>query len=106
MTGHNFAPLPVSDGLVFVDSNVLLYALDETDPTKQHAAQAWKENLWKTRRGRLSFQVLSEFYVNALRIRPAASESARAEVRDLLLWDPIVTDANLLELGWNLQDRF
>jgi predicted nucleic acid-binding protein len=91
---------------VFVDSNVFLYAVDEADPNKQRIARKWREELWKSRRGRVSFQVLGEFYVNAVRKRPAAREEARAEVRDLLAWNPVVTDAALLERGWKLQERY
>jgi predicted nucleic acid-binding protein len=91
---------------VFVDSNVFLYAVDEADPDKQRVARKWREELWKSRRGRVSFQVLGEFYVNAVRKRPAARDEARAEVHDLLAWNPVVTDAALLERGWKLQDRY
>jgi predicted nucleic acid-binding protein len=91
---------------VFVDSNVFLYALDEADPIKQQAAQTWRSELWKTRLGRISFQVLSEFYVNVLRIKSKAKEEARAEVRDLLSWNPIVMESSLLEAGWKIQDRY
>jgi predicted nucleic acid-binding protein len=91
---------------VFVDSNVLLYALDGAHPAKQRAAQNWRVALWKSRLGRLSFQVLSEFYVNAIRIRPNAVEQARDEIRDLLAWRPMVIDAGVLDLGWKLQDRY
>jgi predicted nucleic acid-binding protein len=93
-------------GSVFVDSNVLLYAVDEADPEKQRVARNWRAELWKSRRGRVSFQVLGEFFVNAVRKQPAAREEARAEVRDLLAWNPVVTDAALLERGWKLQDRY
>ncbi|HXP17425.1 MAG TPA: PIN domain-containing protein [Terriglobales bacterium] len=58
------------------------------------------------RRGRVSFQVLGEFYVNALRMRPEARGEARAEIRDLLAWNPVVTDAAVLEPGWKIQDRY
>ena len=91
---------------VFVDSNVFLYALDEADKSKQQAARDWRSRLWASRLGRVSFQVLSEFYVNALRLRPSARDQARAEVRDLLAWNPVVGDAALLERGWKLQDRY
>jgi predicted nucleic acid-binding protein len=97
---------PGTGASVFVDSNVLLYAVDEADPDKQRVARNWRAELWKSRRGRVSFQVLGEFYVNALRKQPAAREVARAEVRDLLAWNPVVTDAALLERGWKLQDRY
>jgi predicted nucleic acid-binding protein len=91
---------------VFVDSNVFLYALDEADKSKQRAARNWRSALWTSRLGRLSFQVLGEFYVNALRLRPGARDEARAEIRDLLAWNPVVADAGLLERGWKLQDRY
>jgi len=91
---------------VFVDSNVFLYALDEADPKKQQAARNWRAELWKSRRGRVSFQVLGEFYVNAVRKQPAARDEVRAEVRDLLAWNPVIADGMLLEQGWKIQDRY
>jgi len=91
---------------VFVDTNVLLYALDRSEPKKQLAAREWRDALWKSRQGRISFQVLQEFFVKATRMQPRAHEEARAEVRDLLAWRPAVIDAALLELGWKVQDRF
>jgi predicted nucleic acid-binding protein len=94
------------EALVFVDSNVLLYAVDEADLYKQQAAREWRSELWRSRRGRVSFQVVSEFYVNALRKRPSAREEARAEVRDLLAWNPVVADAAQLDRGWKMQYRY
>ncbi len=91
---------------VFVDSNILLYAMDDTDPRKQQIARNWRAELWKSRLGRISFQVLNEFYVNAVRLKPAASDEARAEVRDFLAWNPVVVDATVIERGWKLQDRY
>jgi predicted nucleic acid-binding protein len=93
-------------GPVFVNSNILLYAVDNADPRKQRVARDWRAELWKSRLGRVSFQVLNEFYVNAVRLKPAASDEARAEVRDLLAWNPVVTDACVIERGWKLQDRY
>jgi predicted nucleic acid-binding protein len=106
MTALASADPPTVHSPVFVDSNVFLYAFDEAHPDKQQAARNWRAELWKSRRGRVSFQVLGEFYVNALRMRPAAREEARAEVRDLLAWNPVVADAVLLERGWKIQDRY
>jgi predicted nucleic acid-binding protein len=91
---------------VFVDSNVLLYAVDDAEPRKQRVARDWRAQLWKSRLGRVSFQVLSEFSVNAVRLKPAASKEARSEVRDLLAWNPVAVDAAVIERGWKLQDRY
>jgi predicted nucleic acid-binding protein len=91
---------------VFVDSNIFLYAVDDADPRKQRVARDWRAELWKSRLGRVSFQVLNEFYVNAVRLKRGASDEARAEVRDLLAWNPVVVDAAVIERGWKLQDRY
>ena len=91
---------------VFVDTNVLIYALDEANPKKQEAAQAWRAELWKSRRGRISFQVLQEFYVKVTQNRPSARQEARSEVRDLLAWQPVAVDNAILEHGWKIQDRY
>jgi predicted nucleic acid-binding protein len=91
---------------VFVDSNIFLYSVDDADPRKQRVARDWRAELWKSRLGRVSFQVLNEFYVNAVRLKPAARDEARAEVRDLLAWNPVVVDAALIERSWKLQDSY
>jgi len=92
--------------LVFVDTNVLLYALDVADLKKQQAARSWRDELWRSRRGRISFQVLQEFYAKVTQKWPAGREEARAEVRDLLSWQPVTVDAAILERGWKIQDRY
>jgi len=91
---------------VFVDTNVLIYALDEGNVLKQQAAQRWRTELWKSRRGRISFQVLQEFYVKVVKKWPAARNEARAEVRDLLTWRPVAVDGGLIEQGWWFEDRY
>lgn len=91
---------------VFVDTNVLIYAVDRGDLKKNAAALAWRSELWKNRSGRVSYQVLQEFYANVRKKWPSAQEAARAEVRDLLAWRPVVVDGALLERGWRIQDRY
>ncbi len=91
---------------VFVDTNVLIYALDDADLKKQDAARAWRAKLWRSRRGRISFQVLQEFYVKVTQKFPLAKLEARSEVRDLLAWRPIVIDEALIERAWTIQDRY
>ncbi len=91
---------------IFVDTNVLIYAFDTADRKKQQAAALWRAELWQSRRGRISFQVLHEFYVNIAHKWPAALETARAEVKNLMAWRPVSTDAALLERSWKIQDRY
>ena len=91
---------------VFVDTNVLIYALDEADLKKQEAARAWGAELWKSRRGRISYQVLQEFYVKVTQKWPSSRPAARAEVRDLLAWQPVAVDEDLFDRAWTIQDRY
>jgi predicted nucleic acid-binding protein len=93
-------------GPVFVDTNVLLYAVDTGEVEKHRRAASWRAELWKSRRGRISHQVLQEFYVQAVRKDPRRIEAARSEIKDLLAWEPIAIDASILEAAWSLRDRF
>jgi predicted nucleic acid-binding protein len=93
---------------VFVDTNVLLYARDASEPVKQPLAAGWLDLLWDRRTGRLSSQVLNEYYVTVTRrLRPGLPvDEARADVRDLLAWRPARVDGAVLEDAWWLEDRF
>ena len=93
---------------VFVDTNVLVYALDAAQTTKQERAAAWMTTIWQTRRGRLSMQVLQEFYVTVTqKLSPGLDRiAARQEVRSLTAWRPIPVGPAIIEAAWNLQDRF
>ena len=91
---------------VFVDTNVLIYAVDLGDPKKQRLAQNWLDALWKSKNGRLSFQVLQEFYAKVSRKGESAVDGARAEIRNLLAWGPVPVTLALLEQGWRIQDRY
>ena len=93
---------------VFVDTNVLVYTRDASEPQKQKQAMGWMSHLWNLRTGRLSFQVLQEYYVTVTeKLDPGlAPEVARQDVRLLFLWQPIHLDARVLEGAWRLQERY
>jgi predicted nucleic acid-binding protein len=92
--------------LVFVDTNVLLYEWDTREPEKQARAIEWMRRLWESRRGRISYQVLTEFYVTATRkLKPGmAPAAAQRNVRTLFAWSPVRTDHRSLERAWELQE--
>jgi len=93
---------------VFVDTNVLLYARDASEPEMLPQARAWVDALWKQRQARLSYQVLDEYYVGLTRkLDPGLDrETAQADVRDLMAWRPVGIDAMVLEDAWRLEDRY
>jgi len=91
---------------VFVDTNVLLYALDRTDLKKQERARAWRTELWERKCGRISVQVLQEFYANILRKWPSVTELARSEIRNLLAWQLSFWDALIVAAAKSSACRF
>ena len=52
--------------LIFVDTPVHLYSKDARDAAKQIRANEWLTWCWTRRTGRISTQVLNEFYNNAI----------------------------------------
>ena len=90
--------------LFFVDSNLLLYSVDPRDRHKRERASDWLAHLWMDGSGRLSWQVLHEFYWNAvkkLRLKPAAG---REIVEDLSRWQPVDTSLGLIKEAWCWMD--
>ena len=94
--------------LVFVDTKVLISAEDGAEADKQHSALDWIERLWRARSGRLSTQVLNEFYVNVTRkLKPAMPQGdARARVRRYAAgWNPWQIDHATVETAWAMEAR-
>jgi predicted nucleic acid-binding protein len=93
---------------VFVDTNVLVYLRDTTDPEKQARAAEWMAHLWDSGTGRLSVQVLQEYYVTVTaKLDPGLPvEEARDDLVALRAWGPLIPDLDLLEEAWSDQDRF
>ena len=84
----------------FVDSNLLLYYVDPVDSRKQARAAEWLEALWAAGAGCLSWQVLHEFYCNAvtkMRLEPARASEI---VADLAQWQPVDTTLGLVQQAW------
>ena len=94
--------------LVFVDANVLIYARDPGEPSKQGRAAEWLAHLWLQARGRTSTQVLSEFYVTVTRKLAARVEpdDAWEEVKNFFAWRPQPVDAALLERTRDVERRW
>jgi predicted nucleic acid-binding protein len=73
---------------IFVDSNVLIYAHDSDAGARQSQAAQWLKQLWQSQNGRMSVQVLQEFYVNVTQKIPIplAKPAAREVVRNYGSW--------------------
>jgi predicted nucleic acid-binding protein len=98
----------MSEGKVFVDTNILIYAYDTSAGTKHTTAQKLMSDLWKERSGVISTQVLQEFYVNVTRKipRPLDRLSARTIVEDLCNWDVVIIETDTLLAAIDLQQLY
>jgi predicted nucleic acid-binding protein len=72
----------------FVDTNILVYAHDDSAGAKRDQARALVEQLWESRDGCLSVQVLQEFFVTVTRkiAKPLDAETAKEIIADLSRW--------------------
>ena len=66
------------------------------------------EQLWRDRSGRLSTQVLNEYYaVVTQKLTPALSpDEAQIEIRTFFAWRPRVLDTATIEQAWQVQGRY
>jgi len=91
--------------LVFADANVILYAMTTGDAQKHSLARDWMSALWASSMGRVSWQVLCEFYVNAVRKAGMPIADARRAVKSLTLWNPLEISFGLVERAWHWEDK-
>lgn len=93
---------------VFVDTNILVYVRDSSERDKQPQAQKWLEALWKNENGRLSSQVMNEYYVTVTqKLKPGLSkQQARSDIRALSVWQPLSVSIELVEAAWETQDKY
>jgi predicted nucleic acid-binding protein len=68
--------------IVFVDSNILVYAHDADAGAKRERAVHKLQVLWESDTGTISVQVLQEFYVNVT--RKLATPVARSTAREVV----------------------
>jgi predicted nucleic acid-binding protein len=95
-------------GKMFVDTNLLVYMRDHSDPSKQNRAEALMRALWRDRKGVLSAQVLREYYHAVTRKARIGldRDAARRDVRDLATWLLPETRVDQTDDAFDLQDRF
>ena len=92
----------------FVDTNILVYARDDSEKLKQPIAEALMRELWESRSGQVSVQVLNEYYVSVTqKLKPGLSkEEAWGDLEALAAWDPIALDFQLVEQAFKIQNRY
>jgi predicted nucleic acid-binding protein len=95
----------IADSLFFTDTNVLLYGHDQRNAAKRRAAQDWIGLLWERGAGRLSWQVLNEFYANAIGRIGAPARVARRTAEAYSSWNPAGFGLGMLHRAWYWMDK-
>jgi len=86
----------------FVDTNILVYAHDRDAGNKHEIARVYVTDLWESKSGVISTQVLQEFYVTLTRKIPSPLQKAQVRriLNNYLVWDVAVNDgATILQAG-------
>ena len=73
----------------FVDTNIIVYCFDDAAPQKKVKAISIMDELWDSRKGVLSLQVLKEFFVTVtLKLQNKMDlADAISVVNDLMTWN-------------------
>jgi predicted nucleic acid-binding protein len=94
---------------VFIDTNVLVYAYDRSEPLKQKQALHVLRELAESGRGAVTTQVLGEFFTVVTRKIPSplSAGEATAQIRNhLQLWTVIeMTGALALDAAFGVRDH-
>jgi predicted nucleic acid-binding protein len=93
-------------GKTFIDTDVLIYAHDVDSAEKYVTAKKVLHELWISRTGVLSTQVLQEFYVNVTRkiSKPLSKKAARAVVDAYTIWC-IETTPSEITAAFRIEDE-
>ena len=92
----------------FLDTNILVYAFDISAGQKHEVAKRIVIDLWDTKDGILSTQVLQEFFVSVTKKIPKPMDAglAREIVSDFLKWHIVVNDENSLLEAIDIHIRY
>ncbi len=96
------------NGKHFVDTNILVYAHDQTAGLKHQRAQLLTQDLWNSMDGIVSTQVLQELYVNLRRRSKSPLPASEAEriLLDYFEWEVVVNDRTSLIRAVELETRY
>lgn len=94
--------------LVFVDTNIFLYANAPDQGEKHVLAKELIMRLWADGNGVISTQVLQEFFVNLSKHRsaPLDPKTARSAVENLLAWTVVVNDGRSILDAIDIHTRY
>jgi predicted nucleic acid-binding protein len=92
----------------FVDTNILVYAHDLDAGNKHLIAKEALTELWESRSGVVSTQVLQELYVTLTRKIPTPLERpiVRRIVKNYTNWEVVINDANIIIQASEIEETY
>ncbi len=98
----------MNEDKIFVDTNVLVYGHDVDAGRKHEIARRLLFDLWDSRNGVLSIQVLQEFYVTVSRklIHPLSAKEARSVIRNYLNWHIEINDSSSVLNASRIEENY
>lgn len=92
----------------FVDTNILIYAHDADAGAKHERARTLVQELWRTRSGVVSTQILQELVVNLRRKtrQPPGAKATRDIITDYLSWHVVVNDGDSILEALAVEERY
>ena len=92
----------------FVDTNILVYAFDQSSGIKREQAQNLLNQLWESGQGTLSTQVLQEFaaYLRRKVARPLSTPETLKILQDFMGWRIFVNTAQSVSLALEIGERY
>jgi predicted nucleic acid-binding protein len=95
-------------GRTFVDTNILVYAHDADAGDKHNIAAAMIADLWESRNGIISTQVLQELYVTLTRkvVSPLKRNIARRLIGNYLTWNLVMNDGKIILHASEIEDNY
>jgi predicted nucleic acid-binding protein len=91
----------------FVDTNILIHAEDRDARRKHEIARTLIVDLWESREGVVSVQVLQEFYVNVTRKlkKPLSVTKAKEIIEEYLTWTVVDNTGRMVVDAIDLQRK-
>jgi len=95
-------------GKTFVDTNILVYAHDLDAGAKHEAARELVSQLWESKQGVLSTQVIQELYVTLTKKipKPLDKLTARGIIKRYFTWDISINDSEIILQASEIEEGY
>jgi predicted nucleic acid-binding protein len=93
---------------IFVDTNILVHAHDLDAGDKHEEAQRIVSELWETKNGVLSTQVIQELYVTLTKkvLHPIEKVTARRILQRYFTWQVIINDPAIIMRASDIEEAY